>query len=245
MANLIYEDLELVDSWTEASKNSKGYQDRHLVLNLIEQFKNDLNSRDFSNPGGGTLRLQQLLLGFFLSTKNLNQVSVGDYGGANGYMCDWLRHFNPDVSITYTVFEPKVISDAYNVFAKQIGINFVDISHFNRYKFDFIIISCTLQYMQNWQEVLTTSLKNAKYVLIMRLPLINSLKDEYLIQRINTGLYGKTESSWPVIFFSRTEFIANLEKTATIKWGAKDYEESFSFKGETYLHETFLLQRKN
>ena len=244
MANLIYEDLELVDSWAEASKNSKGYQDRHLVLNLIEQFKNDLNSRDFSNPGG-TLRLQQLLLGFFLSTKNLNQISVGDYGGANGYMCDWLRHFNPDVSITYTVFEPKVISDAYNVFAKQIGINFVDISHFNTYKFDLIIMSCTLQYMQNWQEVLTTSLKNAKYVLIMRLPLINSLKDEYLIQRINTGLYGKTESSWPVIFFSRTEFIANLERTGIIKWSAKDYEESFLFKGKTYLHETFLLQRKN
>ena len=244
MADLSNEDLELVDSWAEASKNSKGYQDRHLVLNLIEQFKNDLNSRNFSNPGG-TLRLQQLLLGFFLSTMNLNQISVGDYGGANGYMCDWLRHFNPDVNITYTVFEPKVISDAYSVFGKQIGINFVDISHFNTYKFDLIIISCTLQYMQNWKEVLTTSLKNAKYVLIMRLPLIKSLKDEYLIQRTHTGLYGKTESSWPVIFFSRTGFIANLEKTAIIKWSAKDYEESFPFKGETYFYETILLQRRN
>jgi len=245
MANLNNEDLELVDSWVEASKNSKGYQDRHLVLNLIEQFKNDLNIRDYSNPGGGTLRLQQLLLGFFLSTKNLNQISVGDYGGANGYMCDWLRHFNPDVDIIYTVFEPKVISDAYNVFAKQIGINFVDISHFNAYKFDLIIISGTLQYTQNWQEVLATSLKNAKYVLIMRIPLIKSFKDEYLIQRGTTGLYSKTKSSWPVIFFSRTGFIANLEKTATIKWSAKDYEESFPFKGETYFYETFLLQRKN
>ena len=52
MANVSNEDLELVDSWAEASKNSKGYQDRHLVLNLIEQFKNDLNDRDFLNPGG-------------------------------------------------------------------------------------------------------------------------------------------------------------------------------------------------
>ena len=162
-------------------------------------------------------------------------------------MCDWLRHFNPDVNITYTVFEPKEISDSYNVFAKQkqIGINFVDISHFNTYKFDFIILSCTLQYMQNWQEVLTASLKNAKYVLIMRVPLIKQLKDEYLIQRATTVLYGKTKSSWAVIFFSRTRFIANLEKTATIKWMAKDYEESFPFKGETYFCETFLLQRKN
>ena len=160
-------------------------------------------------------------------------------------MCGWLRHFNPDVDINYTVFEPKVISDAYNVFAKQIGINFIDISHFNAYKFDLIIMSCTLQYIQNWQEVLTASLKNAKYVLIMRLPLIKSLKDEYLIQRTTTGLYGKTESSWPVIFFSRTRFIANLEKTATIKFSAKDYEESFPFKGETYFYETFMLQGKN
>ena len=53
MANLNDEDLELVDSWAEVAENSKGYQDRHLVLNLIEEFKNNLNSRDFSNTGGG------------------------------------------------------------------------------------------------------------------------------------------------------------------------------------------------
>ena len=160
-------------------------------------------------------------------------------------MCDGLRHFNPDVNMTYTVFEPKEISDAYKKFAKQIGINFVDIADFSKFKFDLIIISGTLQYTQEWQEVLTASLKNAKYVLLMRLPLIKGLKNEYLIQRTTTGLYGKTESSWPVIFFSKMRFLADLEKTALIKWSAKDYEESFPFNGETYFYETFLIQRKN
>ena len=52
MANLSNEDLKLVDSWAEASENSKGYQDRQLVLNLIQQFKNDLMVENFQIRGG-------------------------------------------------------------------------------------------------------------------------------------------------------------------------------------------------
>lgn len=245
MANLSDDDLEHVKSWTEAVDKSKGYDEKELVSNLVNQFKAQLKNRPFAIPKGEeTLRLQHLLIGFFLSLNSKKNVSIGDFGGANGYMCDWLRSYYPEIGIEYTVFEPTEISKAYNLESKKIGIQFLDINHFDKFKFDLIIISCTLQYTEKWFEVLKLSLQNAPYVLLMRVPLIDSLNNEFLIQRTTKGLYGESSSSWPVIFFSRYRFIDLLNELSKIEFSGVDYEESFPFNGKKYFMNTFLLASK-
>ena len=42
MANISADELQPVNSWLEAVQNSKGYEDKSLILNLIEQFKANL-----------------------------------------------------------------------------------------------------------------------------------------------------------------------------------------------------------
>jgi len=245
MANLSNDDLEHVKSWTEAVDKSKGYDEKELVVNLVQQFQAQLKNRPFSiSKGEETLRLQHLLIGFFLSLNNKKNISIGDFGGANGYMCDWLRFYNPEIEIAYTVFEPTEISKAYSLESKKIGIRFLDITQFENLKFDLIIISCTLQYTEKWSEVLKLSVKNAPYVLLMRVPLIDSLNNEIFIQHTTTGLYGESSSSWPVIFFSRDRFIDEINQLSKIEFSGVDYEESFPFNGKKYFMNTFLLASK-
>lgn len=245
MANLSDDDLEHVKSWSEAIDKSKGYDEKELVSNLVNQFKVQLKNRPFAiSKGEETLRLQHLLIGFFLSLNSKKNISIGDFGGANGYMCDWLRSYYPDVGIEYTVFEQTEISKAYNLESKKIGIQFLDINDFGKFKFDLIIISCTLQYTEKWFEVLKLSLQNAPYVLLMRVPLIESLNNEFLIQRTTKGLYGESSSSWPVIFFSKSRFIDQLNELSKIEFSGVDYEESFPFNGKKYFMNTFLLASK-
>jgi len=245
MANLSDDDLVHVKSWAEAVDKSKGYDEKELVSNLVNQFKAQLKNRPFAiSKGEETLRLQHLLIGFFLSLNGKKNVSIGDFGGANGYMCDWLRSYNPEIGIEYKVFETTEISKAYNLESKKIGIQFLDINEFDKFKFDLIIISCTLQYTKKWLEVLKLSLQNAPYVLLMRVPLVDSLNNEFLIQYTTTGLYGQSSSAWPVIFFSRNRFIDQLKRLSKIEFSGVDYEESFPFKGKKYFTNTFLLASK-
>ena len=71
MANLSDNDLEHVKSWAEAVDKSKGYDEKELVVNLVQQFKAQLKNRPFAiSKGEETLRLQHLLIGFFLSLNN-------------------------------------------------------------------------------------------------------------------------------------------------------------------------------
>lgn len=62
MANLSEGELQSVNSWLEAVRNSKGYEDKFLVLDLIRKFETDLVSRLAKNPfGNQSLRHDQLL----------------------------------------------------------------------------------------------------------------------------------------------------------------------------------------
>ncbi len=243
MADLTENDLQPVRSWEEAIEKSKGYGEDELVANLIKQFEAQLENRPFPvQKGNETIRIQHLLIGFFLSLKNRNEVSIGDFGGANGYMHDYLRAYAPEIKINYKVFEPTKISSAYNKYSKETGIEFLDVNQFHNFKFDLIIISCTLQYTENWKSVLETSLQNAPMVLLMRLPLIDELNNKFLIQHTSTGLYGESSSSWPVMFFSKYEFIEKLKELSEILFKGTDYEESFPFNSKKYYMSSYLLK---
>ena len=159
-------------------------------------------------------------------------------------MCDWLRGINSDINIKYTVFETKQISSEYGQYSKEIGIDFRDINLLKDHKFDLIIISGTLQYTKDWEQIINTSLQNAPIVLLMRVPLIDSLKNEYFIQHFSTGLYGESSSSWPVIFFAKDKFIEKVKELSEIQFSGIDYEESFPFNGRKCYVSSYLLKSK-
>ena len=249
MANLTEEDLVGVASWAEAQAMSKGYMDEALITNFLEQFIHDLPQRILENSIQApatqkfSIRRLHLILGFLTAIQQKNEVRIADVGGGNGYMFDWIIQSQPEYSLDWTVYESKAVARNYEEFGNGLGVKFLDLLSFNeRGKFDLTVISCALQYLENWEEILTTAGKNSENILIMRAPLVTSSEHRFFIQKNNVGIYGKSQSSWPFIMFSRDLFEKKLTSLGKIAIFASDSEETFHFDGELIPMSTILVK---
>ena len=246
MASMSKDELQPVNSWLEAVQNSKGYEDKSLLLDLIREFKANLYNRLSSNLITNLSQRQiHLLLAFLkISPARGGVVSIADIGGGNGYMCDFLRVNNPDIKIIYDVYESIGIAEGYNKFGKELEINFLDIKAFGQKKYDLVLISCTLQYIKDWKEVLATSSKIAENILLMRLPLTDASEDNFFVQHSHAGVYGLSRASWPITLFSRNLFLKEIKKIFNIVFELTDTEESYIFNDKTFLVNSLLLKTK-
>ena len=111
-------------------------------------------------------------------------------------------------------------------------------------KYDLVIISCTLQYIKDWKEVLATSSKIAENILLMRLPLTDSSEDNFFVQHSPAGVYELSRASWPITLFSRNLFLKEIKKIFNIVFELTDTEESYIFNDKTFLMNSLLLKTK-
>lgn len=249
MAHLTRFDLTKVRSLEEAQKHSKSYQDLELVKNLADQFQ-DMNASRLkklnslqSSISAASIRKNHLLLGFLMSTNQL-AINIADIGGGNGYMRDWVYGIVENEKLSWTVYESKGICSSYNTYEENLNLKFIPLEEFNPTRdLDLTILSCVLQYLSNWEEILEKVLNNSKNVLIMRTPIIESSEDEYFIQTNNDDIYGKSKSSWPFIMFSKSKFEAIISDKMSIRFSAVDFEETFPHEVNQLPMTTYFLQR--
>ena len=249
MAHLTSSELTKVRSFIEAQKNSKSYQDPELVENLTAQFRDKKSSRleqlinlqsSISKP---SIRKSHLLLGFLMSTSHLS-MSVADIGGGNGYMRDWIYGIIENEKLSWTVYESDEIVSSYKMFEENLNLKFMPLENFNPAQdFDLTILSCVLQYLGNWEEILDKVLKNSKNVLIMRTPVIEANEHEYFIQTNKSDIYGKSHSSWPFIMFSKSKFEEIISGKMRIKFREVDSEETFPHEINQVPMTTYFLHR--
>ena len=160
-------------------------------------------------------------------------------------MSDWIKSAYPLAFPNWTVFESKEIAEAYQIMSAGLGVSFSSSTSFtNSSEFDLTIISGTLQYLDNWEEILLTAFTTSRYVLLMRLPLIDSVEHQVFIQTLRSGLYFDSNASWPLRMFSRKYFMSNLEKTSQLIFSAYDPEETFPFDSSIFPLETYQLKSK-
>jgi putative methyltransferase (TIGR04325 family) len=251
MADLTEDDLVSVASWGEARTLSKGYQNEALVRDLSAQFKHDLPLRIANNKvkvpisEQFSVRRMHLLMGFFISARSRSCIRVADIGGGNGYMFDWVSQSNFGLALDWTVYESEPVARNYKESGIGLEIEFSELDNFWQNEiFDLTIISCSLQYLENWEEILTIASVNSEYILIMRAPLVPAPAHEFFIQKNNTGVYGESHSSWPFIMFSRNLFENKLTSLGEIIITASDHEETFPYDGNFYPMSTFLIKSK-
>lgn len=246
MSNINVDELKLVSSWEEALSLSTSYIDNQLIISLTEQFQNDLSNRfSATNRHMETVRKCHLLLGWSFSCLGVSRPRIADIGGGNGYMFDWIKSAYPSVVPNWVVYESKEITEAYNKVSEGLAVSFASSATFNKSSdFDLTIISCALQYIDNWKDILETAFCTSKYVLLMRIPLIESKEHQVFVQTPGSGLYFDSNASWPIRMFSRKRFMQNLEKVSEFIFSAYDPEETFPFGGKVIPVETFLLKSK-
>jgi hypothetical protein len=97
MASINEVDLVSVKTYYEAALKSKGYQDKSLVHDLIQQFNLNIPNRIHRHKiTTMSNRLIHLLLAFrIIAPVDRLKVQIQDYGCRNGQMCDFLRDANP------------------------------------------------------------------------------------------------------------------------------------------------------
>jgi putative methyltransferase (TIGR04325 family) len=246
MSNIQIEELKSVRDWEEALLLSRSYVDSALVVSLTKQFQSDVATRlSGVERKMETVRKCHLLLGWNFSCHEITRPKVADIGGGNGYMFDWIKSAHPLISPDWVVFESKEIAEAYEKFSADIGISFAASTLFNdSCEFDLTIISCAIQYLYNWEDVLETAFKTSKYVLLMRTPLIDSDEHQVFVQTPGSGLYLDSNASWPLRMFSRKKLMRKLERLSETIFSTYDPEETFPFNGSIFPLETYLLKSK-
>ena len=246
MSNIDEGELYEVRNWQEAQERSKSYVDSNLIKSLLLQFKNELPMRTIlRNRKRESVRKCHLLLGWGFSCLGVQNPQIADLGGGNGYMFDWIMSAYPLASPSWTVFESQEVANAYSQASVGAEVSFLPSFEFStEVNFDLTIISCTLQYLENWEEILETAFTNSEFVLLMRVPLIDAAENMVYIQTPAGGLYQDTNASWPIWFFARKKFMLKLEQLSDLVFSTYDPEETFPFDGSHYPLETYLLKSK-
>ena len=76
-------------------------------------------------------------------------------------MAYWLRDFFPEQTFDWTILESQSVAENYSMWNKEANINWVHENAFTA-TYDLILVSCALQYVQNWSQLLIESVKNCE-----------------------------------------------------------------------------------
>ena len=263
MADLSPEELEPTDSWVTAVSNSKGYQAMELVRDLTEQFQNSIGTRvEYKETASVELtsRRAHLTTAWTLvlsgNAKKERELVIADIGGGNGYMYDWCmehqgltyKYFGNSqvVKINWNVFESREIAIAYEFNKGDLPINFIENKESNYpEEIDFALLSCFIQYVDEWQEVINSMYAKSKYILLMRVPLVSSEGHREFVQHLYSEVYGKSQASWPIRLFSEKLFLDFILSKFQIIFTGEDSAETFPFEGKQYPMRTFFLVKKS
>ena len=224
------------DSWEHAQKNSCGYDNSELLA-----FYENINSNS-QRPSSSHLlepRLIELFCAIQRAAKNLGTVSIADVGGANGYLGVHALNFF-DLNLKWTVFEQEVFVDLY----KKIPNSKIEFANINKFKtnltFSISLFSCSLQYIFNCYELLTTAFQNSSFVILSRIPILDHKNDKVTIQKVK--LDGK-EFTWPAYFFGQC-FMDFISKRAEVIYRWQTPSEQVLFQGKIISFQGMLLKPK-
>jgi putative methyltransferase (TIGR04325 family) len=200
----------------------------------VDELSKQFASRELNNNSKSlywSIRKCHLILGYSFACNEVRQPKIADIGGGNGYMFDWVRSVFPGTTARWTVFESSEVANAYSSVPHESDIEFVSSKQLDSSaRFNLTILSSTLQYLEDWKKFLELSLSVSQFVLLMRLPLIDSPTNQVFIQKPKLGLYIASDASWPITLFSRAQFTSIVQARANPVFVAQDFEETSFFE---------------
>ena len=207
-----------VDSWETAQRKSVGYESTDVLSPLMQ---GTTETRvDLMNSTSVTTRYQQVATAilFGLSENLLHggkPLRILDFGGGSGDYFYQLQKFVPNIDFDWTVVETPALAQAMQ---KKHGgepqqIRWVHSLEMTDDKYDYVLCSSVLQYVEKPFEILEALVKKSELLIINRIPLTNSSENFVALQRILTK---KKRGSYPAHFFSENSFLRTLSAYGSI-----------------------------
>ena len=207
-----------VDSWDTAERKSVGYESVSVLTPLLE---GTIESRvNLADSKLVTTRYQQVATAMFfcLSEKRLRggkPLRILDFGGGGGDYFYQFQKFVPHIDFDWTVVETPALAEAMQ--QKHGGesqkIRWVGSIEMTDEKYDLVLCSSVLQYLEKPFEILEALVKKSQFVIINRIPLIKTADNFVALQRILTK---KKRGSYPAHFFSENSFLETLSAYGSI-----------------------------
>jgi len=244
MATIKQETFIRCENYQEAQKQSRGYEDTNLIDNLVKNIKKNPPWETANNPPNyieyRQLELLSALMRIFCENLSIT-INVADIGGGNGYLAMAPKENLPMISWNWTVFESDKVVSSYVQFEEESGIKWKRANDIED-TYEIGLFSCSLQYMESPFQILKSFSSKCKYLIIMRLPLLNSSNHIITRQTFNEGIYQKTNACFPAWFFSEEKFIFFIEKIGQIIYRWKTPSEIYRFEGKDIMLEGLLVR---
>ncbi len=200
-------------TWSEAVKNSTGYDSKIIiekvsestleVLNGIKAYERDGTS--FDNKPEKNMLLEQL------ATTNIDEKVIVDMGGGLGSNYINYSGFFRDNNCIYYVVEQENFIKKGNEIAKEYNLNLnfrKKLSEIDE-NINIVICSSFLQYIENWKKIVSEiKEKNPQNIFVDRHPLTD--KDSEILVQLNTGYY-KKKVTYPLHLVNEEEFIKEFK----------------------------------
>ena len=219
-------------SWKDASENySKGYSDEKILSYCKESVMKVLSGKAKYERDGFLFydhKFIDLLLIPLIEFKKEENIRVLDIGGS--FASIYLQHkllLDEFKNLTWVILEQKnFVKEVRNIFndKKLIFEDSLDnIENLNT--FDIVLFSSSIQYFQNFENVLKTILNSKpKFILVLRTPFHEGEEHKIMIQKSNIGF----KSIYPARVFSRNKFLSYFIDNYEIKiQNLSDIEDIF------------------
>jgi len=219
--------------WESAKKASQGYSNEFLVNEYFEiNSKNKFEEIEIYPP-----RFIELFCAIQKCLRGKEILKVADYGGGNGYLGVYAKRFL-NMPIHWEVFEQKEFVKIYQQIINE-DILFRNLEEYRKEKYDITLFSCSIQYIENWREIVENSIKNSDYLIITRMPITSYGKDQVTVQKV---WIRDKEFSWPAYFFSE-ETINYFNSIGKIIYRWNTPTEKVLFQGKEVEFQGLILSK--
>jgi putative methyltransferase (TIGR04325 family) len=144
-----------------------------------------------------------------LASRNLDSMSLLDWGGGLGQYYLLAESLLPDVRIDYTCKElPKAVECGADLLPSQ---RFVSDNSYQDRSYDFVLASSSLNYSEQWKTVLHNLARVTRgYLLVTRLPVVEKVPAFVFVHRpYETGYY----TEYLAWCLNRREFLETAQAT--------------------------------
>jgi putative methyltransferase (TIGR04325 family) len=219
-------------SWEKAKIDSSGYEAKSVIEGIESKFKEWLATREAEAGKKKTLFLDhadKTLLSAIIPVMmhiRKNEIRVLDIGGSLGGHYIVVRDLTPKwINIQWDIIETTSLAHLANTSYPRKEVKWYDnLNDVREREYDIVFSSGTLQCLPNPEETLEFINKiSHQYLILNRLPLIDSHRDRLTIQIVPKSYYSGSYPSW---FFSSSKWLDIFSKyyTSMYYWHIENHE---------------------
>ena len=235
-----------VDSWNTALAKSIGYESTSVVEPVVQaarQLRNNCEDTAFV-----TSRYQQVASGLLYciaqsALEPSQPIRVLDFGGGGADYFYQFQKFAPYFNFDWTVLETPALAEAMqrDLGHDHANLRWVDSFEKTSESYDVVLCSSVLQYVEKPFEVLDQLVKKSQFLILNRLPLVDTAEHFVAVQRIVTK---RKRGSYPAHFFSESKFMQDLSQYGLIpmRWMVPEDQPVINWKAQP--NQGLVLQTK-